>query len=44
MAVGDRVDYNPFEPDFYVSDPFAVYRWMHDEEPCTATSSGGGGS
>ena len=33
MDVGDRVDYNPFDPDFYVSDPFAVYRWMHDEEP-----------
>src|SRR3954451_3968072 len=27
------VDYNPFAPDFYTSDPFGVYRWMRDEAP-----------
>ena len=27
------VRYNPFAPDFYTSDPFAVYRWMRDEAP-----------
>ena len=25
--------YNPFAPDFYTADPFAVYRWMRDEAP-----------
>ncbi|WP_369135194.1 cytochrome P450 [Modestobacter sp. I12A-02662] len=25
--------YDPFAPDFYTSDPFAVYRWMRDEAP-----------
>ena len=25
--------YNPLAPDFYTSDPFAVYRWMRDEAP-----------
>jgi cytochrome P450/ferredoxin-NADP reductase len=27
------VEYNPFAPDFYTADPFAVYRWMRDEAP-----------
>ena len=27
------VEYDPFDPDFYPSDPFAVYRWMRDEAP-----------
>ena len=27
------VEYNPFDPGFYTSDPFAVYRWMRDEAP-----------
>jgi cytochrome P450/ferredoxin-NADP reductase len=27
------IDYNPFAPDFYTSDPFAVYRRMRDEAP-----------
>jgi cytochrome P450/ferredoxin-NADP reductase len=27
------VRYNPFAPDFYTADPFAVYRWMRDEAP-----------
>jgi cytochrome P450/ferredoxin-NADP reductase len=27
------VDYDPFAPDFYRSDPFGVYRWMRDEAP-----------
>jgi cytochrome P450 len=27
------MEYNPFAPDFYTSDPFAVYRWMRDEAP-----------
>src|SRR3954462_12624286 len=27
------MDYNPFAPDFYASDPFGVYRWMRDEAP-----------
>jgi cytochrome P450/ferredoxin-NADP reductase len=27
------MDYDPFAPDFYTSDPFAVYRWMRDEAP-----------
>jgi len=33
MTAGTTVDYNPFDPDFYTSDPFAVYRWMRDEAP-----------
>jgi cytochrome P450/ferredoxin-NADP reductase len=27
------MEYDPFAPDFYPSDPFAVYRWMRDEAP-----------
>ena len=27
------VEYDPFDPDFYPSDPFSVYRRMRDEEP-----------
>jgi cytochrome P450 len=27
------VEYNPFDPGFYTSDPFSVYRWMRDEAP-----------
>ena len=27
------IDYNPFAPDFYTSDPFGVYRTMRDEAP-----------
>ncbi len=33
MQASPAVDYNPFAPDFYTSDPFAVYRWMRDEAP-----------
>jgi cytochrome P450 len=33
MTAGSIVDYNPFDPGFYTSDPFAVYRWMRDEAP-----------
>jgi cytochrome P450 len=33
MTAGSIVDYNPFDPAFYTSDPFAVYRWMRDEAP-----------
>ena len=29
----DTVEYNPFAPDFYTSDPFRVYRRMRDEAP-----------
>src|SRR3954449_80276 len=32
-AAPATTDYNPFAPDFYTSDPFAVYRWMRDEAP-----------
>ena len=32
-VTGTAVGYNPFAPDFYTSDPFAVYRWMRDEAP-----------
>jgi len=32
-AAPATADYNPFAPDFYTSDPFAVYRWMRDEAP-----------
>jgi cytochrome P450/ferredoxin-NADP reductase len=28
-----ELDYDPFRPDFYTSDPFAVYRRMRDEAP-----------
>src|SRR3954471_20864448 len=27
------IDYDPFAPDFYTSDPFRVYRLMRDEAP-----------
>ena len=27
------IDYDPFRPDFYTSDPFGVYRRMRDEAP-----------
>jgi hypothetical protein len=27
------LDYDPFRPDFYTSDPFGVYRWLRDEAP-----------
>jgi len=27
------VEYNPFDPAFYTSDPFGVYRAMRDEAP-----------
>ena len=30
---GTGVRYNPFAPDFYTADPFAVYRSMRDEAP-----------
>jgi cytochrome P450 len=34
MTIGrTTTEYNPFDPDFYTSDPFAVYRWMRDEAP-----------
>jgi cytochrome P450/ferredoxin-NADP reductase len=33
MTAGPAIDYNPFAPDFYTSDPFAVYRRMRDEAP-----------
>ena len=32
-ATGTSLRYNPFAPDFYTSDPFAVYQWMRDEAP-----------
>ena len=32
-ATVTALDYNPFAPDFYTSDPFEVYRWMRDEAP-----------
>src|SRR4051812_28679460 len=32
-STATAIDYNPFAPDFYTSDPFAVYRWMRDEAP-----------
>ncbi len=33
MTAAPAVEYDPFDPDFYPSDPFAVYRWMRDEAP-----------
>ena len=30
---GTAVRYNPFAPDFYTADPFAVYRRMPDQAP-----------
>jgi cytochrome P450 len=32
-ATVTALDYNPFAPDFYTSDPFGVYRRMRDEAP-----------
>ncbi|MGK5111400.1 MULTISPECIES: cytochrome P450 [unclassified Geodermatophilus] len=32
-STATAIDYNPFAPDFYTSDPFAVYRRMRDEAP-----------
>jgi cytochrome P450/ferredoxin-NADP reductase len=32
-STATAIDYNPFAPDFYTSDPFGVYRWMRDEAP-----------
>jgi len=31
--IAPDVEYNPFAPDFYTSNPFEVYRWMRDERP-----------
>lgn len=33
MPVRTAVQYDPFAPDFYTSDPFGVYRRMRDEAP-----------
>jgi cytochrome P450 len=33
VTAGTAVDYNPFDPGFYTSDPFGVYRWMREEAP-----------
>jgi cytochrome P450 len=33
MTAGSSIEYNPFAPDFYTSDPFAVYQRMRDEAP-----------
>ncbi|MBC3193075.1 cytochrome P450 [Pseudonocardia sp. C8] len=33
MAAPTAVEYDPFDPDFYPTDPFAVYRWMRNEAP-----------
>jgi cytochrome P450 len=33
MTALSTMEYNPFDPTFYTSDPFAVYRWMRDEAP-----------
>ena len=32
-TVQQTMEYDPFAPDFYPSDPFAVYRRMRDEAP-----------
>ena len=32
-ATAAAIDYDPFRPDFYTSDPFALYRRMRDEAP-----------
>jgi cytochrome P450/ferredoxin-NADP reductase len=32
-SITTAVQYNPFAPDFYTSDPFAVYRWMRNDAP-----------
>ena len=32
-APATEIDYNPFAPDFYTSDPFGTYRRMRDEAP-----------
>jgi cytochrome P450/ferredoxin-NADP reductase len=33
MTVTSAVQYDPLAPNFYVSDPFEVYRWMRDHAP-----------
>ncbi|MGY1731682.1 cytochrome P450 [Geodermatophilus sp. SYSU D01045] len=32
-APAATLDYDPFQPDFYTSDPFGLYRRMRDEAP-----------
>src|SRR5918997_1249969 len=32
-STATAIDYNPFAPDFYTSDPFGTYRRMRDEAP-----------
>ena len=32
-STATAMEYDPFAPDFYTSDPFPVYRWMRDEAP-----------
>src|SRR3712207_1134888 len=32
-ATAATLDYDPFRPDFYTSDPFGTYRRMRDEAP-----------
>ncbi|MFD2091046.1 cytochrome P450/oxidoreductase [Blastococcus deserti] len=32
-STATAIDYDPFAPDFYTSDPFGVYRRMRDEAP-----------
>jgi cytochrome P450 len=27
------IEYNPFDPNFYTTSPFEIYRWMRDEHP-----------
>src|ERR1700749_876774 len=41
MTVSTAMEYNPFAPDFYTSDPFAVYRWMRDGAPVYYSEKGG---
>lgn len=33
MTSGNKMEYDPFAPGFYTSDPFTVYRWMRDKAP-----------
>ena len=42
-VTGTATRYNPFAPDFYTADPFAVYRWMRDEAPVYRSEQWGGG-
>ena len=32
-STATAIDYNPFAPDFYTSEPFGVSRAMRDEAP-----------